>query len=93
MYYAASQKDRLLFKVDLQLFFLLGNGLLLILYTRIGLFSLSGLKQNLFYLPWVCIGFFSGLLFFKNISNPMFIKITSLLIGGLGAVIFLRAVI
>jgi uncharacterized membrane protein YfcA len=90
MYNAAIAPDRFQFKVDLQLYFLFANGLLLGIYAYLGLFSLQSLKLTLYYSPCIAVGMVVGMQIFSMISNRIFKTMSVLLLGCLGASILIR---
>ena len=90
MYNSATALDRFQFKVDLQLYFLFTNVLLLIIYAYLQLFSLESLKLTLYYSPCIAVGLVVGMLIFRIVSDRIFKTVSVFLLGYLGAAILIK---
>lgn len=91
MYNSVVGLDRYQFKVDLQVFFLLSNALLLVIYTCLDLFSWDSVKQTLYFSPGLVLGLAAGMLISRKISNQAFRTITMAMFFAIGITILIRA--
>jgi|GEM_PF-291885 len=84
--------NRLAFKADLQVFFLVSNLYLLFAYRMLDLFTWPLLRLNLYFAPVMLIGIYAGSRLCHSMPDKTFRKFTSALLLIMGGLLVGRAV-